>query len=242
MAYLPYANDLSPALYFSFSIVDQNQNPINLIGQESIIFPEEYFYTDEKDHLNRFVALPNQSYGSVEEPASLSSSVSLAFWFAPLEESSTYEIFSWKDQNNFVELEFDQESSVFNINTSSDGQDSFAAPEADLYFFVLNFDDGSFTAFLNAEQVYSLSLPRPESSITFGSLDDLSGIGDSSFGEIIIFDYVLSNQEISILFDLGLLGFQRAVIESGSQIGFSDAFGSALQTAWQAYGNIFTKR
>jgi hypothetical protein len=247
MSYLAAVSELNPLVYFSFSVVDDMDAPVDLQGTVELDFSGEYFYADPKLNFNRFLALEESNYCSIKSRNEFHQSpTSIVFWVDNLNtDSGIKQLFSWRGGTRWVEISFDPLQSSIILDTSSGGQSQLLVQDTDIKFIAIIFNGTNVLVFYNGQQLYSSAQLAPSNnqiSLIFGSLSSLQALGDKKFAEIAIFNYALNASQVKSLYDVGAFGAEKIKIISGSLLSFSDGVKSFLQTSWQAYGDIFTQR
>lgn len=244
MAYLPAAIELDPKVYFSFSFVDDFDSPRDIVSDSSLVFSGDYFYSDPTPPLSRYIVLEDKEFMSLDSnELDYLSDLSFVFWNSDaIIDSSRKDIFYWGDEQDYISVYVESDQIFVDISSSV-----VSVPQDDLPLrnFSVVFDLDQALVFYNSILVSSATFVEQRGNFfdpRWGSLSDEEASGDSKFSDIAVFEYPLSENQIKSLYQIGAFGSEIFSISSPAPLSFSGRVRSAIQTSWQSYVDIFTKR
>ena len=243
MSYSAAVLDLDPYFYFPMSVFTQNapedfqENESGLVfGDYGIEKPEGFF----SDQLKLF----SGGYFSIDNSAELvASEFTYSFWLGS-QVFDNPEIFSLHDSEQGFGLSYLNDSKVliFTIYSDNSYAVSFEILKPSLITFV--FSGSSVLFYINdslASTHHSVTLPDSP-QITLGSLKDLQALGEITFSDFFYIKQALSSQTIKMLYSLGIDGYETLSINEQTNVSITEGDKTFFQTAWQAYGEVTTKR
>lgn len=253
MSYSNAVLDLSPYFYFPME-VKFNLNPVDIVSDLEFNSVGDYGYEISPRFYSNSINLPDGSYGYIDPSSDFNSSpATFGMWISSDLVEDSIEIFSIHSESQGFGLSYSTitseltfhnysgSSSVFSVDLSSP---SLVTIEIVPDLVVFGPASDSVEIKINSETIYSVSgfSISGEPEINIGSLNDNEGRGQLNISDFFYLQSTISQYNIENLYSLGYEGYDIFPFTSSSDIIVSDANNTFLQTAWQAYGEVTTKK
>lgn len=249
MSYSSKIVDLNPYFYFPMDIKD-GLLPLDLQENVSPLIIGDYGYELSTRFFSGPIDLSPGSLFILESSEDFSASeATYSFWASSDLAEQVVDIFSIHSGSDGVGVSYfknnsgegDSEVTLYFYDQATE---SFALEFDEPLLFTLTVSSGVLSFYINNELIFdtgSFTIPAsPE--IVLGGLSDSAGEGTIRVSDFFYLQSALSLFEISNLYSLGYDGFELLSVDSASSLTINDADNDFLQTAWQAYGEVTTKR
>jgi hypothetical protein len=230
MSYTTSALNLNPRTYFDFSVVDANFFPVDLERLATISISGPFYYYNSDLFVGKFLVLPQQSSASI--PHYYEYPYSLTFWGKHFNQNAYF--IEWGGSGDGLAVFYDENIDKIVVNIKS--YQSVVVDASEYFYFFAEIQQNFIKIYINAEEIYSGPFNDVLNDIFFGSS------GAIAISDLAFIDPGININEIVNLYSLGLNNYYSFNIKDPSSVSFSDRILSKLQTAWQAYGEITTKR
>lgn len=244
MSYSSLVNDLDPYFYFPMEI-KENLIPLDVAGSLEPSIEGDYGYEQQKKFFSDPINILEGSYFILQQSSDFSApSSTYSFWFdSDLVEDIT-EIFSIHDNISGVGLSYSKINSEFIIKIYGGSSFSVEYELKDPILVTFIASSSGLVLYLNDEIVLTVgnfTLPS-EPTLALGTLNSLQGLGDARIADFFYVQSEISIFDVKSLYSLGFNGYEVFSLDSGSTITINDLQNDFLQTAWQSYGEITTKK
>lgn len=250
--------DLNPLLnpYFYFSMEERiNYFPVDIVSDIEAEIQGDYEFEAASKALNSSLNLFDGTYFKI--PASVdfeSSPASFGMWLKSDLIEDQIDIFSIHSDSSGIGLSYSTINSEITIHNYSGSSFTYSFNFPENAFLTIQIEpefgfgvpEGSnYISFkINSESFHGQAeffIPdAPE--ITVGSLQDGESRGQIAVSDLFYIQSTVSQYNIENLYSLGLNGYEIFPFDSSSAITLNDSSNTYLQTAWQAYGEITTKK
>jgi hypothetical protein len=253
MSYSSLINDLTPYFYFPMDI-KKDLLPVDVISDIQPFIEGDYGYDQQKRFYSNSLTLFEGSSFNIAESSEFDfSPATFGFWLDSDFVEDYTDIFSVHSGNTGIGMSYSKETNQITIhNYSGFGfvQDfEFDQPSLIVIEITpeLSFEPmltNSVDFKINSEIVHNQSnFLFPETpQITLGSLNDNQARGQISVSDFFYLQSTISQNNVENLYSLGYNGYEKLQIDSNSSIIVNDVNNDFLQTAWQSYGEITTKK
>lgn len=244
MSYSSEIVDLNPYFYFPMDIKD-GILPLDLQEEVSPSIIGDYGYELSTKYFSGPLDLLSGSLFILESSEDFSSSeATYSFWVSSDLVEQTIDIFSIHSGNEGVGVSYFKDESEITLHFYSQGTESFAVDFDEPLLITLTVSSGVISFYINKELVFntsSFTIPAaPE--IFLAGLSDAIGAGSIRVSDFFYLQSALILSEIANLYSLGYEGFVLLSLDSVSSLTINDSDNTFLQTAWQAYGEVTTKK
>jgi len=244
MSYSSLVNDLDPYFYFPMG-VRENFIPLDIVGDLQPFVEGDYGFERQQRFFSDPINILEGSYFLLDQSSDFSSpSATYSFWLdSDLVEEFT-EIFSIHDSIEGFGLSYSKEDFKFVVEfyEESTSEISFDLKDPVLITFVVS--SGNLSFYVDEElvlQTSNFSIPA-QPVITLGTLRGLLGRGELRISDFFYLQSDISAINVANLYSLGFDGYEIFSLDSSSTISLNDVDNKFIQTAWQAYGEITTKK
>ena len=244
MSYSSKIVDLNPYFYFPMDIKD-GFLPLDLQGKVSPSIVGDYGYELSTKYFSGPLDLLSGSLFILESSEDFSSpEATYSFWASSDLIEQTIDIFSIHSGDEGVGLSYFKDESELTIHFYGEGTESFTIDFDEPLLFTVTVSSETFSLYVNNELIFSAgSFTIPASpEIFLGSLSDAVGAGTIRISDFFYLESALILPEIANIYSLGYDGFELLSLDSASSLTINDSDNNFLQTAWQAYGEVTTKR
>lgn len=227
MSYSSVFVDKNPYFYFPMSARLENDFPLDFSSNSTSVVNGFFSYEHVNDYLGSFVHLFDGSSLEILDFGDNLSDFTLGFW-----------VFTTKNTKNIISIagaQIEAEYSEGNVSIIVNSSPAASFAEKELVNIVVSVTNSTGIVYVNGQNVATFTSSEPESII-------FSSNGEIFASHVYFFQSLLSEDEISALFDLGATASEIIKIDSESEISFFGDLKSHFQTTWQAYGIITTKR
>lgn len=254
MSFASAVLDLNPYFYFS---MEQKINyfPVDIISDEEAIIYGDYEFEAASKGLSDSLNIFDNTYFQIPGSADFESSpATFGMWISSDFAEDEIDIFSIHSNSDGIGISYSITNSEITIHNYNgvNFTESFDFPdnafltvqiEPEIGFGV-DPDSNSIVFKINSEVIHSQAgffIPDfPD--IVLGSLQNGEARGQITVSDLFYLQSTISQYNIENLYSLGLNGYEIFPFDSSSSITFNDSSNTYLQTAWQAYGEITTKK
>lgn len=250
MSFSSAVTDLNP--YFYFPMEEKiNYFPVDIISDAEAIIQGDYGFEASSRALSASLNLFDNTYFQI--PASVdfeSSPATFGMWLKSDLVEDDIDIFSIHSDTEGIGVSYSTINSEITIHNYNGTDFTYALEFPDNVFLTIQIEpepdpnSNSISFKINSESIHNQSaffIPDvPE--ITIGSLQDGEARGQITVSDLFYLQSTISQYNIDNLYSLGLNGYEIFPFDSSSSITFNDSSNTYLQTAWQAYGEITTKK
>ena len=244
MSYSSKIVDLNPYFYFPMDIKDgllpldlqENVVPV-IIGDYGYELSVRFFSGPlDLDSGSLFILQSSEEF--------FSSEATYSFWASSDVVEQTIDIFSIHSGSDGLGVSYFKDESEITVHFYGEGTQSFTIDFDEPLLFTITISSGTLSFYINSDLIFSTgSFTIPASpEIFLGGLSDAIGAGAIRVSDFFYLQSALGLSEISNLYSLGYDGFELFSLDSGSSLIINDVDNDFLQTAWQAYGEVTTKR
>jgi hypothetical protein len=239
MSYTSSILDLGTSMLFSFSFLNENKIPLDLKSQNSVEISKPFQFISTPLFTGKFLSLSQNSFFKILDVDNNYSSYSFSFWLKKGTENAT--IVDWGDESSGFRVNYINDSNFAEIIIRESDPDPLIVPITyvaipEYSHFLFKIENSTIKVFVNAEEVYDGQYDQPSGDIVFGAS------GSFSIAEVALVNSEINQKDISMLYDVGARGFEKASFSLQSPITITDRIESVIQTVWQSYGQITTKK
>ena len=249
MSYSAAILDLNPYFYFPMDIKN-GLLPLDLQENVSSLVVGDYGYELSRRFFSGPLDLPPGSLFVLESSEDFSGpEATYSFWASSDLVEEVVDIFSIHSGSDGVGISYFKDDSGEGASEVAlyfydQSTEFFALEFNEPLLFTITVSAGVLSFYINNELVFdtgSFTIPAsPE--IFLGGLSDSAGEGTIRVSDFFYVQSALNLSEISNLYSLGYDGFELLSVDSASSLTINDVDNDFLQTAWQAYGEVTTKR
>lgn len=254
MSFSSAVTDLNP--YFYFPMEERiNYFPVDIISDSEAIIQGDYGFEAPSRALSASLNVFDNTYFKI--PASVdfeSSPATFGMWLKSDLAEDQIDIFSIHSETDGIGVSYSTVNSEITIHNYGGTDFTYPLDFSENVFLTIQIepeigfgidpDSNSISFKINSESIHNQSaffIPDvPE--ITIGSLQDGEARGQITVSDLFYLQSTISQYNIENLYSLGLNGYEIFPFDSSSSITFNDSSNTYLQTAWQAYGEITTKK
>lgn len=244
MSYSSGVLDLQPYFYFPMDIKD-GLVPLDVQENVTPVISGDYGYEISTRFFSGPLELPSNSFFLLPDSSDFfSAEATYSFWVSSDLVEDTLDIFSIHSGSDGVGISYFTPESELTLHFYNQSTESFALDFKEPVLFTITVASGTITFYVNNEIIFDSSnfaIPaNPE--IALGSLSDFAAAGAARFSDLFYSQSALNVFQINNLYSLGYNGYEELKVDSASSILINDVDNSFLQTTWQAYGEVTTKR
>ena len=231
MSYTSTVLDIGTYFLYSFSVLNNSKNPVDLNSNTTIEVSRPFYFFKSPLFMGNFITLKDDADLRIigDFP---SQPYSIAFWLK--KSRVTSKIVDWGDESSGFSVFYDKSTNKTTVFLKNSTSIEFDMP--DYCYLLVKVDNSVAKVFVDAEEIHSDAYSEPSGDIVFGSQ------GECSVGEPALISSNIDNNTIRMLYDIGSSNVEKVRVSLQSPVTFSDRIESILQTVWQAYGQITTKK
>jgi hypothetical protein len=240
MIFDSFVLSLEPNRYIPF---DDRENgiPKEIFFNAEVNVPSDPQYKKMNTFLGEAIFLPAEE--TVEFDTGIdSNNWTLAFWIQVDTEESYQPLYFFDNDGRGTIINIDGDTLVHSFGDGSSTQ-SFSygtAVDEGPNLIAISFDGTTYRLIVNNSQLTeSSSYSTPQIFARFFSGSDT---GEKSLNQIFVADYAIENETLWKGYSVGTTGKEIKKVLSGSEIELSQGNIDSLQTSWQAYGVVVSKR
>ena len=253
MSFASAVLDLNPYFYFPMEI-KRNYIPVDIVADIEASVVGDYGYDQQKNFYSNSLTIFEGSSFNIDESSEFDfSPATFGFWLDSDFVEDYTDIFSLNSDDAGVGISYSKQTNEITIHNYSGSNFvydfEFDQPSLIVIEIIPEFSfepvlPNSISFKINSEIVHTQSdFLFPETpKITLGSLEDNEARGEIRISDFFYLQSSISQYNIENLYSLGFSGYEIFPFNSSSSVTLNDSSNKYLQTAWQAYGEITTKK